>query len=50
MKETNNVRDMYLRSLSIGGQKEPLCDMVDIYAIGHAFRKAGRELVNEYEN
>lgn len=50
VKETNNVRDMYLRSLSIGGQKEPLCEIVDIYAIGHAFRKAGRELVNEYEN
>ncbi|TYZ24137.1 ATP-binding protein [Selenomonas ruminis] len=44
VKETNNVRDTYLRSLSIGGQKEKLCEDIDIYSINRAFRMAGKDL------
>lgn len=43
--KTDNIRDTYLRSLSIGGQKEKLCDDIDVYAIGRAFRLAGRDMM-----
>ena len=38
----NNRRDFYIRSLTIGGQKEVLYDDDDLLSMGYAFRKAGR--------
>lgn len=37
----NNNRDFYIRSITIGGQKEELYDDEDLDSIGYAFRKAG---------
>ena len=37
----NNNRDFYIKSISIGGQKEELYDDEDLDSIGYAFRKAG---------
>ena len=42
IKETNNIRDTYLRCLAIGGQKERMCEDIDIYAIRRAFHLAGK--------
>ena len=40
-KEKNhNPRDFYLRTITIGGQKEELYDEADLQSIGYAFRKA----------
>lgn len=37
----NNNRDFYIKSLTIGGQKEELYDDSELDSIGYAFRKAG---------
>lgn len=37
----NNNRDFYIKSITIGGQKEELYDEEDLDSIGYAFRKAG---------
>ncbi|MDD2959634.1 MAG: AAA family ATPase [Lachnospiraceae bacterium] len=37
----NNNRDFYIRSITIGGQKETLYDDEELDSIGYAFRKAG---------
>ena len=37
----NNNRDFYIKSLTIGGQKEELYDDEDLDSIGYAFRRAG---------
>lgn len=40
-KERNhNPRDFYIRTITIGGQKEILYDEADLQSIGYAFRKA----------
>ena len=40
-KEKNhNPRDFYLRTITVGGQKEELYDEADLQSIGYAFRKA----------
>lgn len=40
-KEKNhNPRDFYIRTVTIGGQKEELYDEADLQSIGYAFRKA----------
>lgn len=44
VKGTNNLRRMYLRSISVGGQAEELYDETDSLKITRAFRKAGRTL------
>jgi len=41
VKKLSNVRDMYLRAVQLGGQKEELYDETDDYAIRKAFLKAG---------
>ena len=43
-KEKNhNPRDFYIRTITIGGQKEELYDEADLQSIGYAFRRACRE-------
>lgn len=37
----NNNRDFYIKSITVGGQKEELYDDEDLDSIGYAFRKAG---------
>lgn len=37
----NNNRDFYIKSITIGGQKEQLYDDEELDSIGYAFRKAG---------
>lgn len=47
IRETNNLRDVYLRSITLGGQKECIYTDTDSLKIARAFRKAGREIANE---
>lgn len=47
VKDTNNVRSMYIRSITLGGQDEIIYDETDSLKIARAFRKAGRSLRNE---
>ena len=47
VKETNNLRSMYIRSITLGGQDEKIYDETDSLKIARAFRKAGRSLRNE---
>lgn len=42
IKRNNNLRDVYLRSLTLGGQEESLYAETERSEIGKAFRKAGR--------
>lgn len=42
LKKNGNLRDEYLRSLLLGGQKESVYDEVLSYELGYAFRKAGK--------
>ncbi len=47
VKENNNLRSMYIRSITLGGQDEAIYDETDSLKIARAFRKAGRGLMNE---
>ena len=47
VKETNNMRSMYIRSITLGGQDEKIYDETDSLKIAKAFRKAGRSLMDE---
>lgn len=42
VKSSNNLRDVYLRSILLGGQKEEIYEETDSYEIGRAFRRAGK--------
>ena len=42
-EKTHNPRDFYIRTITIGGQKEELYDEADLQSIGYAFRRACRE-------
>jgi len=41
VKASNNLRDIYLRSIDLGGLNEPIYESTSAYEISHAFRKAG---------
>ncbi len=41
IRGTNNLRDVYLRTVDLGGLNEEIYEPTDRYAISHAFRKAG---------
>ncbi|MEG0073951.1 MAG: AAA family ATPase [Clostridia bacterium] len=41
IKATNNIRDVYLRSVNLGGQKEPIYDETNNLEIARALRLAG---------
>lgn len=47
VKGTNNLRSMYIRSITLGGQDEVIYEETDSLKIAKAFRKAGRSLQNE---
>ena len=47
VKETNNLRSMYIRSITLGGQDEVIYEETDSLKIARAFRKAGRGLQDE---
>ncbi|EXG84201.1 AAA domain [Clostridium sp. ASBs410] len=42
IKSNHNLRDMYLRSIVLGGQKEAIYEETDSVEIGRAFRRAGK--------
>lgn len=44
IKNTNNLRDVYLRSITLGGQNEVLYSETDSLKIARTFRKAGRSI------
>ena len=41
IEKNHNKRDFYIRTITVGGQKEELYDEDDLIAMGYAFRKAG---------
>lgn len=47
VKLSNNLRDMYLRGITLGGQDEAIYEETDSLRIARAFRKAGRTIQNE---
>lgn len=47
IKATNNLRDVYLRGITLGGQDEVIYETTDSLKIARAFRKAGRSIKNE---
>ena len=42
VKASNNLRDMYIRGITLGGQDEVIYEETDSLRIARAFRKAGR--------
>ena len=42
VRESNNLRNMYIRSITLGGQSEQIYEETDSLKIARAFRKAGR--------
>lgn len=44
IKNNNNLRDVYLRGISLGGQKENIYEETNSYEISYAFKRAGRVL------
>lgn len=43
MKKSRNLRDAYIRSITLGGQRECIYSETDTLKIARAFRKAGRD-------
>ena len=43
IRDTNNLRDVYIRNLLLGGGKENIYEETDAYEIGRALRKAWRQ-------
>jgi AAA15 family ATPase/GTPase len=44
VKTTNNLRDLYLRSINLGGQKEAVYQTTNAFEISHAFHNAGKRI------
>ncbi|KAI4446790.1 hypothetical protein C823_001308 [Eubacterium plexicaudatum ASF492] len=47
IKPSNNLRDTYLRGITLGGQDEVIYEETDSLRIARAFRKAGRMIRHE---
>lgn len=47
VKSNNNLRNLYIRSINLGGQKEEIYEETNSFDISRAFRIAGR-LIDEY--
>jgi len=47
VKASNNLRDTYLRGITLGGQDEVIYEETDSLKIARAFRKAGRAVQHE---
>lgn len=43
VKSNNNLRDLYLRSINLGGQKETVYETTNSFEISRALRKAGKK-------
>ena len=41
---SRNLRDVYLRGITLGGQEEVIYEETDSLKIARAFRKAGRNI------
>lgn len=50
IKSNHNLRDMYLRSILLGGQKEAIYAETDSVEIGRAFRRAGKAVGDGGQN
>lgn len=50
IKSNNNLRDMYLRSILLGGQKESVYQETNSVEIGRAFRRAGKAVCGGCQN
>lgn len=50
VKNNNNLRDLYLRSITLGGQKEEVYAETDSVEIGRAFRQAGKAVWDGTKN
>ena len=44
VKENNNLRNMFIRSISLGGQSEEVYKETDEISIARAFRLVGRDM------
>lgn len=42
VEKNHNRRDFYIRTITLGGQKEELYDETELQTMGYAFRRAGR--------
>ena len=42
VEKNHNRRDFYIRTVTLGGQKEELYDETELQAMGYAFRRAGQ--------
>lgn len=42
VKSNNNLRDFYLRGISLGGQKEEIYQYTNTFEINYAFKRAGK--------
>jgi AAA15 family ATPase/GTPase len=49
VKNSNNLRDLYLRSITLGGQKEEVYSETDTVEIGRAFRRAGKGVFHDIQ-
>ena len=47
VRESNNLRNMYIRSITLGGQSEEIYEETDSLKIARAFRKAGWDACGE---
>lgn len=47
VKGSNNLRSMYIRSITLGGQDEVIYEETDSLEIARAFRRAGRSVRND---
>lgn len=47
VRESNNLRNMYIRSITLGDQSEQIYEETDSLKIARAFRKAGRGVRSE---
>lgn len=47
VKASNNLRDTYIRGITLGGQDEVIYEKTDSLKIARAFRKAGRTIRHE---
>ncbi|MCK4259482.1 MAG: hypothetical protein KAX49_10920 [Halanaerobiales bacterium] len=44
VKSNNNLRNLYYRSINLGGQKESIYEETNSYEISRTFRFAGRTM------
>lgn len=50
VKSNNNLRDLYLRSITLGGQSEEIYEETDSVEIGRAFRRAGKAVFDDKQD